>query len=357
MTKPIVSVVMVISNVERFLAEAIESILGQIFKDFEFIVLDFGSTDKSEAIVATYAAQDSRIKLHKISPCFLPKARNAACSFAQGRYIAVMDADDISVPDRLMWQVEFMEKHPEISVLGGAVDWIDADGRVLVTWDNPVDDQEIRSALVERCPLWHPTVLMRRETFTSVGGYRPFPAEDYDLWLRISEHFQLANLKQVVLKYRVHPYQNSVRKRTRQTVGCLAARLSAAARKRGDVDPLNSVDEVTPELLSALGVTEEQQQTAFAGAYLQWIRNLCTAGESSAALGAALEMLQSSQWEHAKPVVTDIRLLTARIYWRQRKPFKSLMAAGRAVAIRPKVIGRFLKPLLHTFHVIGLPLV
>jgi hypothetical protein len=351
MTKPAVSVVMVISNVERFVAEAIESILGQTFRDFEFIIVDFGSTDKSKAIASMYAEQDSRIKLHAISPCFLPKARNAGCALAQGRYIAVMDADDVSVPERLIWQVEFMEKHPEVSVLGGAVDWIDTNGRSLGTWGNPVDDQEIRSALLERCPLWQPTVLMRREAFIRVGGYRPFPAEDYDMWLRMSEHFQLANLKQVVLKYRVHPYQNSVRKRTRQTVGYLAARLSAAARKRGDADPLDSVEEVTPELLSSLGVTQEQQQTAFAGAYLQWIRNLYLAGESSAALSAALEMLRSSQWEHADLAVTDIRILTARIYWQQRQLINSAIAVGHAIRKQPLVLAR---PLRHLLRWVGL---
>lgn len=73
-----------------------------------------------------------------------------------------MDADDVSVPERLTWQIEFMEKHPEVSVLGGAVEWIDAVGKPLITWDNPAENSEIQSALLKRCPLWQPTVLMRR---------------------------------------------------------------------------------------------------------------------------------------------------------------------------------------------------
>jgi len=331
MNKPLVSVVMPVCNVDRFLAEAIESILGQTYREFEFIIVDFGSTDESEKIATTYAANDTRIKFHKIPPCSLPKARNAGCFLAHGQYIAVMDADDVSVPERLMWQVEFMEKHPEVGVLGGAVDWIDTNGKVLVTWPNPIGDREIRAALVERCPLWQPTVTMRREAFMKVGGYWPFAAEDYELWLRMIEHFQIANLSQVVLKYRVHPYQNSVRKRKRQTLCILAARLSAAARRSGNADPLSSVEEITPELLATLGVREEVQQVALAGAYLQWVRNLCTAGERFAALSTALEMLESSKWEYAGRAVTEVRLVVAKIYWKQGDLWKSARVAWPAL--------------------------
>src|SRR5215831_10328673 len=121
MDKPLLSVVLVVCNVDRFLAEAIESILGQTFRNFEFIIVDFGSTDKSIAIISDYAAKDSRIKFHTIPRCGLAEARNAGCSFAEGRYIAIMDADDVSVHERLAWQVDFMQKHEDVSVIGGAV--------------------------------------------------------------------------------------------------------------------------------------------------------------------------------------------------------------------------------------------
>src|SRR6266849_7989485 len=102
MTRPLVSVAMVVCNVDRFLAEAIESILNQTFGDFEFIILDFGSTDRSKSIISEYASKDRRIKFQTIPRCGLAEARNAGCSLAQGRYIAIMDADDIAVTDRLM---------------------------------------------------------------------------------------------------------------------------------------------------------------------------------------------------------------------------------------------------------------
>src|ERR1700733_9393562 len=91
---PIVSVAMVVCNVERFLVEAIESILGQTFREFEFIIVDFGSTDQTKGIVSSYAAKDPRIKLHEIPHCGLAEARNVSCFLARGQYIAIQDADD-----------------------------------------------------------------------------------------------------------------------------------------------------------------------------------------------------------------------------------------------------------------------
>src|SRR5580693_2039955 len=131
MKKPLISVVMAICDVEHYLGDSIESILGQTFQDFEFIIVDFGSTDKSKEIASRYGAKDSRIRLHEIAPCALAEARNTACRLAQGKYVAVMDSDDVAVPDRLRWEFEFMEKQPTVGLLGGATEWIDSAGRSL----------------------------------------------------------------------------------------------------------------------------------------------------------------------------------------------------------------------------------
>jgi len=348
MNKPQVSVVMVVCNVDRFLAESIESILGQTFQDFEFIIVDFGSTDNSKSVISSYAAKDSRVKFHIIPSCGLAEARNASCLLAQGQYIAIMDADDVSAPDRLMCQIDFMEQHPEVSVLGGAVEWIDAAGRALITWGNPVGDREIQSALLECCPLWQPTVLMRREAFVAIGGYRPpfAPAEDYDLWLRMAEQFQIANLKQVLLRYRIHPYQVSMRKRAQQTLGILGARVAASSRRNGIPDPLDSVKEITPETLAALGVTKARQQSELACESGRWIRNMCMAGEYSVALQAALETLESNLEHVERRQIADLHAIVARLYWRQRKFLSSLLAAALAVVTWPVVAGRPLRPML-----------
>jgi hypothetical protein len=349
MSEPVVSVVMAVRNVDRFLAEAIESILGQSFTDFEFIITDFGSTDNSKSIIAKYAADDARIRFHEIPACPLPVARNAGCALARGEYIAIMDADDVSLPERLALEVEFMHKQPEVGIVGGSVVWVDAADRELEHHANPIEDHEIRSAMVERCPFWHPTILLRREAFTLVGGYRTafVFAHDYDLELRIAEHFACANLKQVLLNYRIHPYQVSLRKKAQQTLCLLAAQVAASSRRNGHPDPLNGIQEITPDVLIGLGVTRGALQNALASDCRDWIRVMSDAGEFSAALKATVESLQSSDWEFAeKWRIADLWLTAARLHWQQKEFLASLLAVGHAVLARPVVVGRPLRPLL-----------
>lgn len=356
MNQPQVSVAMAVRNAERFLAEAIESILGQTFADFEFIIVDYGSIDKSKSIASDYAAKDIRIRFGEIPKCTLPEARNAASSLAQGRYIAVMDADDISLPDRLMLEIDFMEKHPEVGLLGAATEWIDATGRSLGIHGFPTQHQEIKSAFLTYCPFCHPTVLIRREAFLLVGGYRAVftAAQDYDLGLRIAEHFQCANLKQVVLKYRIHPYQLSKHKRRLQILCKLAAQVSARSRRDGEPDPLNSVKEITSASLIALGVTEARQQSEFASECRLWIRALYGAGEYSVAFKEASEILQGDR-AHVEPwQIADVHLSVSRLYWRQREFLKSLHAASHAVMSWPPMAGHLIKAVLRRLGLIGI---
>jgi len=356
MNKPIVSVVMVVCNVERFLAEAIESILAQTFRDFEFIIIDYGSTDRSRSIISSLAAKDKRIKLHEIPHCILPEARNAGCFLAQGQYIALLDADNVSLPERLQWGVEFMEKHPEVGVVGGGMEAIDARGASLPNFalpyqavPRPVESREIQTALLSYCAIWQNSVLMRKEAFTLVGGYRtPFlQAEDYDLWLRIAERFEMANLKQPVFKFRYHPSQLSVRKRTEQTLCYLAARASAAGRKAGQPDPLDSAKEITPAVLVALGVSCAEQQTALLYSYCAQVHCMRALGEWSAALSLAVEMLRSStDWKYVdRGAMANMRLKAAVVYWKNNRFLQSIFTAGHAVMTRPMLVGRPLKRL------------
>lgn len=340
---------MVICNVERFLAEAIESVVGQTFKEFEFIILDFGSTDSSKAIAARYVARDSRIKLHEIPTCSLTEARNAACRLAQGQYIAVMDSDDIADPNRLLWQFEFMEKHPKVGLLGGATQWIDATGRFLDIHSFPTEHAQLKSELLTRCPFCQPTVLMRTKAFSSVGGYRRVfaQAEDYDLWIRIAESFEVANLEKVVLKYRIHPYQVSIRKRKQQTLCILAAQASAVSRSARSLDPMESIEEINPEVLGELGVSEATQQVGLASDSRDWVRNMIAAGEHAVALKAVVEILQSCDWKYVESWrIAELWLTAARLYWDQGRFASSLRAVRRAIVVRPAVLGRPLKPLL-----------
>jgi hypothetical protein len=349
MNKPQVSVAMAVCNAERFLAEAIGSILGQSFTDFEFIIVDYGSRDNSKSIISRYAARDSRVKFHEVPPCVLPAARNAGCFLAQGQYIAIMDADDVSLPDRLFWEVEYMERHPQVALLGGAVEWVDSSGRPFRVIRHPIDDRTLKSKLLTHNVFWHPTTIMRREAFVSVGGYRPafVCSHDYDLAIRIAERSECANLEEVVLKYRVHPIQLTSDKRRLQTLCKLAAQASAAARSVGKLDPLDAVQEITSSVLATLGISELAQRNSVVTDGRIWIQNMIDAGDYAAALGAArriveLDLDQVEPWQ-----ASELYLIIAKLCWIDKKFLEFILSVGRAILARPILIGRPLKSLVH----------
>jgi hypothetical protein len=339
---------MVVRNVEHYLAESIESVLGQTFCDFEFIILDFGSSDRSKVIASSYAANDSRIRLHDIPHCGLAEARNAGCSLARAKYIAIMDADDVSLPDRLLREIDFMEKHPGFGLVGGAAEWIDGRGKFMFTVENPVADHEIKSALFAYCPFVHTSLLIRKEAFALVGGYRAAFAlsQDYDLCLRISEHFPCANLKQAVVRYRVHPHQVSLSKRKGQSFCKLAAQASASARKTGKSDPLDAVTEITATVLAELGVTEAMQQVELFAGYQSWIVNLLAAGEYSEARKEAAEALQSDWKFIPRRKIADLHFSAAQLDFRHKRFWKAFVAVCRAVMMQPVLAQRLGKGLL-----------
>lgn len=340
---------MSVFNSERFLPEAVESILDQRFREFEFIVIDDGSTDRSASILDSYQNGDARMRVCHEEHAGLIRSLNRGCELARGKYLARMDADDVAIKDRLAWQIDFMEAHQEVGVLGGAVEWIDATGKSVGIYPNPVGDREIKAELLRGfCAFWHPSILLRREVFAWAGGYRSavVGAEDYDLWLRIADRFQLANLGEVLLKYRIHRDQVSMRKRKQQTLSKLAAKSSASFRRSGKLDPLDAVAEITPELLAALGITEASQQSELASDYQHWIRIMCLAGEDKIALEAALEVLCTDLEYAERWQIADLHLTAARLFWRQKRFAKSFLSAGHAVVTRPIVVGHPFKALL-----------
>jgi hypothetical protein len=343
MNPPLISVVMPVRNVERFLPEAIESILGQSFTNFEFIIVDFGSTDDSKLIVSRYAAKDERIKPLEIPPCTLPAARNAGCQIARGKYIAVMDADDMALPNRLLAQIECMEANPEIGLLGGAVEWIDSVGRSDgIRHGNPTQPLRIKSELAFRCTFWHPTVLLRKDAFAALGGYRSafVCAHDYDLALRFAEGFACANLEQVLVRYRVHPGQLSFEKQSQQTLCKLAARASAALRAKRLRDPLDETTNITPQLLISMGVDEATQRAALLKDCHDWVRLMAAAQKHAECIDAAEEMLGRDLTYVPKWQIASLRLTVAGLYWKQGKYAMSCLAGVRALLVRPVLVLR-----------------
>lgn len=202
---PQVSVLMPVYNGEPFLGQAIESILLQTFVDFEFIIINDGSTDRSAEVVQSY--DDSRIRYFENEYNIgLTRSLNRGLSLVQGPYIARMDADDVSLPQRLARQVDFLDAHPNVGVVGTAMQIIDENDKTHRTWHSLTTHEALRWCLCLYDPIAHPTVLMRRQVVEQVGGYRVemVTAQDYDLWRRLSKVTQLANLPNVLFCLRRH---------------------------------------------------------------------------------------------------------------------------------------------------------
>ncbi len=208
---PKISVVMPVYNGEKYLNQAIDSILAQTFTDFEFIIIDDGSTDNSLAIIKAY--QDSRLKLHQNKQNLgLVATLNRGLDLAKCEYIARMDCDDISLPDRFAKQVNFLDNHPHISLVGSSVRIIDGENNLGMVAEMPTSHYLIKWSLQFYCPIMHPTVMYRRESIIQLNGYssqlilgrEKYSGEDYDLWRRLSNTSQLANLPEVLLLLRKH---------------------------------------------------------------------------------------------------------------------------------------------------------
>lgn len=210
------SVIMTVHNGEKYLKEAVESILNQTFADYEFIVVDDGSTDGSLDILRSF--RDKRLHIIPVSPQIgRVAALNLAVETASGELVAVMDADDISLPERLDEQVKFMATHPDIGVVGTNMSLMDHEGKVpkIEPWTLPTSPLEVKWFLPFYCCVNHPSAVARRKIVTDVGGYRPEfpPAEDYDLWLRCSRVCRIANLSDRFVRYRLYSGSFSDRKR------------------------------------------------------------------------------------------------------------------------------------------------
>ena len=205
--QPLVTVLMPVYNGERYLRQSIESILGQTFSDFEFLIIDDGSMDASREIVRSYS--DPRIRLVENGKNWgLIKTLNRGLQLARGQFIARQDADDISHPTRFQSQVTFFNDHPEIVLLGTGVNIIDEHSRKRICYGYYIVSSEvaIRWQLMFDNPFVHPTVMMRTKTVRQLGGYDEHfqECEDYDLFSRIVCAHKTSNLKEILLDYRYH---------------------------------------------------------------------------------------------------------------------------------------------------------
>ena len=206
---PKVSVLMSVYNGSRYLQKSIESILNQTFADFEFIIINDCSTDNTEKIIREYSEKDERIILINNSENLgLTKSLNKGLSHAQGEFIARMDYDDITISNRLEKQVEYLRQNPNCVAVGSEILIIDPDGSPIGIKGQSVKHEQIEQILLSGRggAIVHPSVMMSRLALEKVNGYNPefVLAQDLDLFLRLAEIGVLANLPQVLLKYRQH---------------------------------------------------------------------------------------------------------------------------------------------------------
>lgn len=205
-TTPLVSVVMAAYNSERFIGEAIESILDQSYDNFELIIVNDCSKDNTWNIIKSYSKTDRRIKIFQnkknLGGC---KTLNKGMLLGKGKYLAVMDNDDISYSRRLEKQVNLLEKNPKIGIVGGGIEIIDENGTIQSKRKYHLKDSEIRKHLFHFSPFAHPLIMVRRSVLEQVGYHdcEYAPADDYELYFRIGKVSKFANIKDVIFKYRV----------------------------------------------------------------------------------------------------------------------------------------------------------
>jgi len=204
--KPKVSVVMSVYNGGDYLSSALQSILDQSFSDFEFVIINDGSTDGSLTTLKKFAKKDKRINLIDQANAGLVASLNRGIEVARGQYIARQDADDKSNPSRLAKQVEFLDGHPLVVAVGSNISVMDESGKIIHQHAVLLQNPELQQELLVRSPFAHGSVMFRRQVALKVGLYdgSTWPAEDYDFWLRLSVHGRLANLDEALYIYREH---------------------------------------------------------------------------------------------------------------------------------------------------------
>jgi len=247
---PALSVLMSVYNDERYVGLAIDSILTQSFDDFEFLVIDDRSTDASAAIIAQRAALDPRIRILPSPAKGRVPALGALLAAASAPLVAIMDSDDVCTADRFEKQMAFLAAHPDHGVIGCECSHIGPDGEAIQRpqINRPLDHAGLVANLESRPLINHNAVMMARDAVRSIGGYRSAyrHAEDYDLWLRLSQVTRMANLPEKLVQYRFYPEQVSTAHVVMQTRNAAIAWLAHGERLAGRPDPTGALDELPP---------------------------------------------------------------------------------------------------------------
>lgn len=305
---PRVSVLMPVRDGARFLREAVESILGQTFRDWELVAVDDGSTDGSRAILERYARVDGRVRVLSRPATGIVGALNDGLRECRGEYLARMDADDVSMPERLELQVAHMEAHPDCAGVGAWVTFVDPQGWPLFRWEMATGHEDIIRELLGggNGGLVHPAMMFRLEIVRRVGGYDPEYewVEDVELFHRLASVGRLSVLPRVLLRYRQH-----ARSVNRMRVGG-----ERDARRSRAIDRFRAASGAGPQRAcdGVRGTVAAPEPATVAGPHGRWAMWACESGfTASACKHAFLAVLRErgspSSWKHAKCVVGWLR--------------------------------------------------
>ena len=297
---PAVTVLMAVYNGADYLQEAIDSVLSQTFANFELLIVDDGSIDATPEILKN--CRDVRLRVIRFAENKgLVAALNAGVDEARAELIARMDGDDVCEPERLQRQVLFMKDQPEVVLLGTSFTYIDSKNtsfrtRVLLT-----DRNLLFQRLLTVNQFCHPSVVMRTQAVKAVGGYRALigPAEDYDMWLRLAEMGEIANLSESLLRYRVHGKQVSITKLEGQRQATNLSRALALQRREG------KSEDVALARSSAL-LSKAEILRAVVQDYISWADLYASMGDRRAALRLLLKAVK------ARPYKLDVWLALVR---------------------------------------------
>lgn len=269
---PRISCVLAVCNGETYLPESIRSIQAQTFHDWELIVVDDGSTDRTPQILDQFQREDARIRIYHQPKRGLISSLNHGILMARGEYIARMDADDVSMPERFAIQLEHLDQHLNIGVCGSWIETFGSEAAEVVQY--PSDDGAIRCQLLFSSSLAHPATMFRRSLILHHHLFydeQAIHAEDYDLWVRASQHTHFINVPAVLLRYRIHPQQIGHRYEATMDESSQAIRLSQLVRLGISPTP----DEA--QLHHHISRWKFESSTAFLSATRAWLGKLIDA--------------------------------------------------------------------------------
>ena len=343
MTTPMVSVVIAAYNAEDYVAEAVRSVLEQTMDDLELIVVNDGSTDSTRHVLRRFE-DDQRVQIIDQENTGCSAARNRGAAASKGRYIAIVDADDVCWSEKLERQVELFRREPGLAVVGTQARMIDQEGRHLGVLRTPTGHDAIAEGMRRSMQFCHPTVLIRGDVYRELGGYEEsYPtSEDYEFLRRIIDGYRAANVDDVLYDLRIHGGNKSFYYFEQQRLrGFLTRHMMDQGRTFDDETRRQFEGDLSKEQLVAQGICGERIDRQMVTHYVQRVQMLDRLGHRELAkdfmarADAYIERHQLEDWAQAE--LRALRSLRALRNGRWRRSLRDAMAA---MATEPGVLFR-----------------